>query len=183
MNLNEQTNRIKQMMNLIPESKMGGIHNYTSFSELTDKDLYDIATWGLNGEYSDSACETPECAIDDFKQFLNIPFPEELGNVPEEVTIFRLIRLKNESELNKNNLGKSWFSIPNQYEKKNFYDNLDYLEIKSTDKGNIYLLTATTKQSNIDIPRTLWQRSTQWFENEIVIKNDSSLQLINIKQL
>ena len=169
--------------NINESTKMGGIHNYNSFNELTDDDLYDIATWGLNGEYNSSACETPECAIDDFKQFLNIPFPEELGNVPETITIFRLIRLKNESELNKTNLGKSWFSIPNQYEKKNFYDNLDYLEIKSTDKGNIYLLTATTKQSNVDIPRTLWERSTQWYENEIVIKDDTKLSLTNIIKL
>ena len=183
MNLNEQTYRIKQMMNLIPESKMGGIHNYTSFSELTDKDLYDIATWGLNGEYDYSGCETPECVIDDFKQFLNKPFPEELGNMPDEITIYRLIRLKNINDLNKNNLGKSWFSKPNQYEIPEFYDMLDHLKSKHTDKGDLYIITATTNQSNIDIPRTLWERSTQWWENEIVIKNDSTLQLINIKQL
>ena len=185
MNLQEQTYRIKSLI-----SKMGGITesnthgrslgNYKSFSELTDKDLYDIAIWGLNDEYKDSSCETPECVVKDFKQFLNTPFPEELGNIPEKITIYRLIRLNTINNLNKTNLGKSWFSIPDQYEKKNFYDNLDYLQIKTTDNGDIYLITATTNQSNIDIPRTLWQRSTQWFENEIVINDDTKLNLLKI---
>lgn len=183
MNLQEQTYRIKSIMNIIPESKMGEIHNYNSFNELTDDDLYNIAKWGLSTEYSDSDCETPECIINDFKEFLGIPYPQELGKVPEIVTIYRLLRLKNESELNKTNLGKSWFAIPNQYKKNNFYDMLDHLKTKSTDDGNLYLLTATTNQSNIDIPRTLWQRSTQWWENEIVIKDDTNIQLINIQKL
>jgi hypothetical protein len=168
--------------NNITESKMGEIHNYNSFNELTDDDLYNIAKWGLSTEYSDSSCETPECAVDDFKSYLSKPYPKELGNVPEIVTIHRLLRLKNESDLNQTNLGISWFANPTQYEIPEFYQMLDHLKRKSTNDGNIYLLTATTNQSNIDIPRTLWQRSTQWWENEMVVKDESNLKLINIQK-
>lgn len=180
MNLQENILRIKQMMGVIKEDS---VFDYTSFSELTDQDLFDIAVWGLNKEYEYSSCETPECAVEDFKSFLNKPYPEELGDVPDEVIIYRLVRLKNENDLNKKNLGYSWFSNPNQIDKWCFYDMLDHLRKNKTDDGEVYLLEGQTKQSNIDIPRTLWERSTQWCENEIVVKNDNQIKLIGYKKL
>lgn len=41
-----------------------------------------------------------------------------------------------------------------------------------------------TSIGNIDIPNTLWQRSIQWQENEIVVKNSSSskIKILGIKK-
>ena len=88
---------------------------------IDDDYLVKIAKWGLTGEYSHSGCmdnnnieEAINCAVSDFKIFLDIPYPKELGNIPEKPIIYRLVRLKNIDELNRDNLGYSWFSNKEQ---------------------------------------------------------------------
>lgn len=165
---------------------------YNSFSTLNDQDLEDIAKWGLNGEYIYSGCwddnETMEedavkCAIDDFKTFLSKPYPENLGNFPNEPVIYRLVRLKSLDDLNRNKLGFSWFSNPIQYTKDEFYQMLDHLTQYKNNDGELYLIKGKTPEENIDIPRTLWQRSTQWYENEIVVKDDSRVEILSVRKI
>ena len=49
-------------------------------------------------------------------------------------------------------------------------------------KDNVYRITGKTNISNIDIRRTLWERSTQWWENEIVIKNDKLIDILSVEK-
>ena len=166
-------------------------HKYNSFKELTEKDLYDIAKWGLLDTYSLSGCwddtdnleEAIKCAIGDFKLFLSKNYPLELGDVPNNPIIYRIIRLKNINDLNKNKLGSSWFSNPKQFENSEFFDMLQYIKKNNTEEGETYLLKGQTSINNIDIPNTLWQRSTQWWENEIVIKNDRLVKLLSYTKM
>jgi hypothetical protein len=37
--------------------------------------------------------------------------------------------------------------------------------------------------SKIDIPRTLWQRSSSLIENEVVLKDDSGILIKNVKEV
>lgn len=176
---------------LIEELNNADISNqYNSFN-LSNKDLYEIAKWGLIGEYSDSGCwddsddinSAIECAIEDFKQFLSIPYPKELGNVPKELTIYRFVTLEDENKLDKYNLGESWFSNKEQpKEYPNFFDMLDYLTKNRKINHKLYLLTGKTNITNVDVVRTLWERSTQWAENEIVVKNPSIVKLDKIEK-
>jgi len=173
-----------------PNRKFGTINENLDFS---DKDLYDIAVWGLQGDYSFSGCwdESDEdlelaadCAVEDFKLFLNQPYPMGLGSIPSNPIIYRFLRLKSLEDLRNNELGVSWFSNPKQHEVPGFFDMLDYLKPWKTREGEVYLIKAQTSINNIDIPNTLWQRSTQWIENEIVIKDDSSskIKILDIKK-
>lgn len=156
-----------------------------NFNNLTDEDLYKISKWGLEGEYEYSGCmdadDPIQCGVEDFKHFLSIPYPIELGNIPNNPIIYRIIQLKDIKELNKINLGHSWFSNPKQYEKDCFFDMLEH--IKPHRNSNIFIMKGRTNVDNIDIPRTLWERSTQWCENEIVIKDDSKIELLDIIEL
>lgn len=151
-------------------------------------DLYEIAKWGLTGEYEYSGCWDDndldgaiECVVDDFEQFLNEPYPTGLGDIPKNPIIYRLIKLKDINELNKNNLGKSWFSNPNQLKNPEFFDMLEYL--KPGPNNKVFLIKGKTTINNIDLKRTLWERSTQWWENEIVIKDDTNIDILDIKEL
>ena len=45
------------------------------------------------------------------------------------------------------------------------------------------MIKGQTDKSNIDMKRTLWERSTQWWENEIVIIDDSKINILSIKEL
>jgi len=151
-------------------------------------DLCEFAKWGLTGEYEYSGCWDDndldgaiECAVDDFEQFLNEPYPTGLGNIPKNPIIYRLIKLNEIKDLNKNNLGKSWFSNPNQIKNPEFFDMLEYL--KPGPNNKVFLIKGKTTINNIDLKRTLWERSTQWWENEIVIKDDTNIDILDIKEL
>lgn len=160
---------------------------------LSDEKLREIAEWGLTGDYYSSGCWDDsnddiniaiECAVKDFKHYISTPYPIELGNFPKNPVIYRFVRLKSIEDLDKDRLGKSWFSNPKQYEKSGFFDMLDYLKPFKANEGDVYLIKAKTKDSNIDVRNTLWQRSTQWIENEIVLKDDSQsiVKILEIKK-
>lgn len=159
--------------------------NY-NFKSLSSSDLYNIAKYGLENDYYFSGCfddtenieEAIELALDDFNTFLNQPYPIGLGNIPNKPIIYRLIKLKNIEELNKNRLGNSWYSNIEQTDKSEFFDMLDYLK-KSKDY-TIFRLKGQTNIENIDVYNTLWQRSTQYHENEIVILDESKIKLLEI---
>lgn len=156
------------------------------------ENLYSIAKWGLQNEYSSSGCwddneddieAAIQCAIGDFEQFLSIPYPKELGNIPDNPTIYRLVRLKSPEDLNEDKLGKSWFSNPQQIKEPEFFQMLDYLKPMRDTDTDVYVIKGETNVNNIDMPRTLWERSTQWWENEIVVKDESKINVIDIAKL
>lgn len=153
--------------------------------------MYDIAKWGLEGLYSFSGCwdisddidDAMDCAVSDFKHFLSIPYPEELGDIPSKPIIYRLVRLNDINDLDKTNLGNSWFSNPKQTDKPEFFCMLDYLNPVKNDQGEVYVIKGITDAGNIDMRKTLWERSTQWWENEIVIIDDTKVEILDIKLL
>jgi len=160
--------------------------------DLSEEELKEIANWGLTGNYSSSGCwddnednieAAIDCAVGDFTLFLSKPYPIELGDVPSNPIIYRLMRLKTKDDLKKDNLGTSWFSNPKQYENHEFFQMLDYLKPWRIEEGEVYLIKGQTSVNNIDVANTLWQRSTQWWENEIVIKDDSSIKFISIQKM
>lgn len=137
--------------------------NYSS-NNISDEELYIIAKWGLENDYADSVCWEDnegdiegaiECVMNSFRKFISIPYPKELGNIPENPIIYRLIRLKNIEDLNKDKLGISWFSNPNQIENPEFFDMLEHLKFNRNLEGHVYMLKAIINKDNIDIANTL----------------------------
>jgi hypothetical protein len=154
-------------------------------------DLYEIARWGLEGEYEHSSCwddtedleEAITCAVESFKYFLSKPYPIDLGDIPDNPIIYRLVRLKDMNDLNRKRLGNSWFSNPNQINTPGFFDMLDYLKPFKTEEGVVYMIKGKTSKGNIDMKRTLWERDSQWLENEIVLVDDSDVEILLVKPL
>lgn len=159
-------------------------------SKNSNLDLYDIAKRGLEGDYSFSSCwddnatleDAIQCVISDFESFLSTPYPIGLGNIPDNPIIYRLVRLKTIDDLKKDKLGLSWFSNPNQTDVPGFFDMLDYLKPKKTDEGTVYIIKGQISKDNIDMENTLWERSTQWIENEIVLLDDSNVNILEINE-
>lgn len=156
----------------------------TSFSSLTYDDLLKIAEWGLSGEFSESGAwdetdnieEASKLVADSFKSQLDTPFPQGLKGIPKQnIPVYRVVALKSPEELNKKNLGKSWFTDISRTSSNDFYHQLDHLK-----SGNIYIIQATAAESNVDIPRTLWQRDINWAENELVVKDGSKVNFIKL---
>ncbi len=165
--------------------------NENTTNSFSDKYLYDIAKWGLEDEYSSSGCwddaddidDAIKCAIGDFKSYLSKPYPIELGDIPNNPIIYRLVRLKNINDLNKNKLGNSWYSNPNQIRKEGFFEMLDHLLPLKNKDGQVYIIKGQINKDNIDMKRTLWERTTQWWENEIVVIDDSQIKILSIEEL
>lgn len=166
------------------------VNQYSSFSELSKLDLYDIAVWGLEGPYhlsgvwddTDDIDEAAALIVDDFKRYLMKPYPKEFGNMPAEPVIYRLVRLKNVESLNLDNLGTSWYSDPKQTDNPEFFDMLDYLKRDINVDTEVYRIKGATTEDNIDVVNSLWQRSTQWWENEIVIKDPKQIKVIEVEK-
>lgn len=179
------------------------IKKYNSFSELTNKDLFDIARWGLLGEFEFSAVwdefseeesgkrkhsedvlnSASEYIVnDDFKYFLVQDFPNGFNKIPNIVPLYRFITLKDASDLNRKSLGKSWFA--NRDLNDSFFDQLDHLLPKYRIVGHkLYLISAKINENNIDIPRTLWLRSCNSSENEIRLKDDKNgIEIISVEK-
>lgn len=164
------------------------------FSDLTDDELIKIAKWGLQSDFSLSGCWddsnddieiASRCVLDDFKNSLKSPYPQGLNDFPSEPIIYRFITAKNKESINTNNLGFSWFADPNQHKTNTeFFGSLLHLRKKYRDKDHkLFLIAARVPISKIDITRTLWQRSANWSENEIVLKDDSNLIVVDVKDM
>jgi len=52
-----------------------------------------------------------------------------------------------------------------------------------TDEGVVYMIKGKTSKDNIDMKRTLWERDIQWLENEIVLVDDSDVEILSVKPL
>lgn len=164
-------------------------HKYNSFSELSEQDLYDIAKWGLLNDFNSSGAwdcakdindieAAIKCAVEGFENLLNDNFPDGFNGIPDVVTAYRMIKLDNPNNFNSKNVGYSWFTNPNRINDPYFKQQMWHLRTP-----NLYLITAKIPESNIDIPRSLFQRDMVWAENEIVLKNDSDVNIESLKKL
>lgn len=167
------------------------IKNY-DINNLSVDELREIALWGLEGYYSDSGCwddtdgdveKAIDHALEDFNMFLGKDYPLELGNIPNKPIVYRIIRLRDKSNFNNKNMGNSWFSNPLQYENSCFYDMLEYLVKDKNDEGETYLVKGEISINNINVASTLWERSTQWCENEIVVKDDNVVKVLSLEKM
>jgi hypothetical protein len=156
---------------------------------MNENELTNIARWGLTGEYEHSGCwdesdnidDAIMCAVDDFKEFLSKPYPQELGDIPDNPIIYRLVKVDDITNVRRENMGKSWFSNPQQVKNPEFFDMLPY--IKPGRDNKVFIIKGKTSKDNIDLPRTLWERSTQWWENEIVLLDDNDIEILDIREL
>jgi hypothetical protein len=175
---------IREMIDNVKNFKQFANENtqYNSFSKLTEKDLYDIAKWGLfKGGYilhddlsDDDALEE---TVDDFKLLLKSNYPDGFENTPNILTLYRIVKLNNPNELNTSNLGGSWFSNIERVKDKHFIDQL------FNNSKNLYLITAEVPLSKVDIPRSLIQRVTTYIENEVVLSNDSNIKITSLDKI
>ena len=119
-------------------------HKFNSFSELTEQDLYDMAKWGLENGLSSGAWDDADTldeaimnVVDSFKLLLKDKFPDGFSGMPNPVKIYRLVVLDTPNDLNRKNLGYSWFTNSSRIKDLDFKQQLFHLKTK-----NLYLITA-----------------------------------------
>ena len=155
---------------------------YNSFDDLTEKDLYDIAKWAifkggyiLYNDLDDE--EAIRQIVEDFKLLLKSNYPDGFQNTPNVLTLYRIVRLNSPEELNRKNLGGSWFSDIRRIKDKNFIDQLFY------NSKNLYMISAEVPISKVDISRSMIQRITSYIENEVVLSDDSNIKIKSLDKI
>lgn len=140
---------------------------------------------GLKTEYIDSGAndfDNPvEEVLKDFYEVLSLQFPKGLANIPDQPTLYRFVTLNNPKELNKASLGRSWFADLDAIEYGNFSDQLNHI-FKSNDRGTkkAYLIEAKVPLNNINFIDTLWMRSLNSSENEVVVNKYNGIKILNV---
>jgi len=175
--IREMIDKVKSYKQFINEQE-----KYESFEDLTEKDLYDIAEWAIfKGGYilyddlNDE--EAIEEIVDDLKFLLKADYPNGFRNTPNDLTLYRIVKLDNPEDLKTNNLGGSWFSDINRIKNKHFIDQL------FNNSKNLYMITTEIPITKVDIPRSMIQRITTYIENEVVLNNDSNITIKSIKKI
>jgi hypothetical protein len=170
--IREMIDKVKNFKQFINEQKQ-----YNLFSDLTEKDLYDIANWAIfKGGYilyddlNDDEAITE--IVNDLKLLLKSNYPDGFLNTPNNLTLYRIIKLNSPKELNITNLGGSWFSDVGRINNKNFIDQL------FNNSKNLYMITAKVSIRKVDI-----QRITTHIENEIVLSDDSNITIISLDKI
>lgn len=171
-----------KIQNIVRECLIENISEYNSFNILTELDLIEIAKWSLHvGGYMlyDMLSENDAIdeIVDDFRLLLNTNYPDGFKNTPNILNLYRIVELNSPIELNKKNLGRSWFSNKNKVK-----DNYFMKQLFNGSK-NLYLIEIKTSISKIDIPRSLIQRTMSYVENEIVLSNDTNINISKITKL
>lgn len=160
MNLQEQTNRIKSIM---------GVSENTSAHQIMD--IYN--DW--------SGFNSREEAIEELDYLLNTDFPHGLNNIPENVTLYRVLALDNNETINEDEIGEHFVAEPQICYTRSFLEKIgiwDYI-----DNVNLFILTCKTNKDNINMNTTIGNRLLYPRENEFTIDNPKNVKLISRKQI
>lgn len=115
-------------------------------------------------------------------RFCRTNFPKGLNNLKDPLTLYRLLNVESEKDINKKNLGRHCVG-----DKKLFYDE-DFLTSASILHGNdpiktFFLVTLETPLENLNIDNMLSNRAEYPLEYEFTLLDGSNLKIINIEQL
>jgi hypothetical protein len=179
---------------ILNDYKYFDTYQYNSFN-LSEDDLKNIAIWGLLYDFQSSGAwincadnknenlfQAVDCILEDFHSLLKDSFPLGFHGIPDIVPIYRFVRLFDKNRLNKERLGQSWFTNLKQPDNREFFGMLQHLLPYNNDEGQVYLIFAQVNIEDVDITRSLWQRSLTFNENELVTKSNANIHFIKMKK-
>lgn len=110
-------------------------------------------------------------------ELIRSPFPFGYSEIPDKIELMKIVYLKSEKELDKDDLNVHYFANPEDIENiKNILNRTEY-------KGELYLITIKTNKQNIDAEATLRNNLLYQFEYETTLKPKSDVKIIKIERL
>lgn len=117
---------------------------------------------------------------------INTPYPDGWKNIPSKPTVYRIVHLSDQENLDKQDLGKHWTFDKYIFDDPDIIDNIFYdfygRGLKF-DSNNLYLIEAEVPVENIDWEWTVEQNIIHPDEHEIQIQNTKNIKIKNIKKL
>ena len=101
---------------------------------------------------------------------------DKIENLPDELTLYRILNVDNEEDINKKQLGSHYSN-----RKKDLISSHNFVD---SGKENYFLVTVKAKKSLVDKMSTLENNVLYPNENEITLKNKGrGVEIINIKKI
>jgi hypothetical protein len=119
-------------------------------------------------------------AIDGYKftmELIRSPFPFGYSEIPDEIELMKIVYLKSERELDKDDLNVHYFANPEDTE------NIKSILNRTENEDEPYLITVRTNKQNIDFEATLRNNLLYQFEYETTLKPKSDVKIIKIERL
>ena len=113
--------------------------------------------------------------VDDF---INSNFPYGLQNMPDPITLYRILQVNNIDEINKRNLGYHFVGDKNKFNTR-FFNSIGFEKITPWEK---FIVTVKTSLDNINYKKSILTAINYPDEHEYRIKDDSILRIINIEK-
>ena len=110
-------------------------------------------------------------------ELIRSPFPFGYSEIPGEIELMKIVYLKSERELDKDDLNVHYFANPEDIE--NIRSQLNGAD----HEGEPYLITVKTNKQNIDVEATLRNNFLYQFEYETTLKPKSDVKIIKIERL
>lgn len=141
--------------------------------DYTDRYYRDAPSDGAYGDYYE--------VLDRLNDFCNTDFPYGIKNIPDTITLYRLLNVENIDKINKTKLGKHFVGDKKMFEDEDFLDS--FLHRYGEETKRWFIVSIETKSDNINISSTLGNRAEYPDEYEITIYNDDDLNIIDIEEV
>lgn len=140
--------------------------NITSFENIDELTIKKLAS-EYNAIYGDNF----------LMELIRSPFPFGYSEIPGEIELMKIVYLKSERELDKDDLNVHYFANPEDTE------NIKSILNSTENKDEPYLITVRTNKQNIDVEATLRNNLLFQFEYETTLKPKSDVKIIKIERL
>ena len=119
--------------------------------------------------------------LDRLNDFCEQDFPNGLNNMPNKITLYRLLNVESRDSINKNELGVSYVSDKMWFEDYDFLES--FLYRYGEEMKRWFIVTIETPSNNIDMSGTLGNRAEYPSEYEFKILDDNNVKILDIEEV
>jgi hypothetical protein len=119
--------------------------------------------------------------LDRLNNFCTTDFPYGIKNIPDPVTLYRLLNVDSIDDIDKDKLGKYYVGDKEMFEDEAFLDSFFYRYGEDVKKW--FIVTIETSRENLDIQDMLGNRAEYPEEYQVTIRNDRGLKIIDIEEI
>lgn len=133
-------------------------------------------------EYGMQGFNTKEDAIEYLDWLKETPFPDGLGKIPTEMTLYRVLLIRRNKKIDENEIGQHFVADTKIIFNEDWLESIGiFNEIDWDDMDNqeLWLLTCKVPKSNLDLNETVKNRLMYPDEQEFTLKSPTGIRVVD----